>query len=346
MDPAAALDRIAFLLERQGAVTYRVQAFRTAASVLDQLPPDALRERAARGTLGRLKGLGPKTTRVIEEALAGQRPAYLATLEQEAGGPLVEGERGRALRRALRGDCHLHSDWSDGGSPIAAMARTARDLGHAWCALTDHSPRLTVARGLTAERLRQQLDVVAELNEELAPFRLLTGIECDILDDGSLDQEPELLDRLDVVVASVHSKLRMDRGPMTRRLLAAVRNPLVDVLGHCTGRQLTGKGRPESAFDAAEVFAACAAHRTAVEINCRPDRLDPPRRLLRQALDAGALLAIDSDAHAPGQLDWQIYGCARAEECGVPAGRVVTTWTARQLTTWTRTGRTPRRTDA
>ena len=199
--------------------------------------------------------------------------------------------------------------------------------------LTDHSPRLTVARGLSPERLREQLEVVAEVNELVAPFRLLTGIECDILLDGSLDQEEELLAGLDVVVASVHSKLRMPRAEMTRRMIAAVRNPLVDVLGHCTGRLRSS--RPESEFDADAVFAACAESGTAVEINCRPERLDPPRRLLRRAVDAGVFFSIDTDAHAPGQLDWQINGCLRAAECGVPAERVINTWQTDELLRWT-----------
>ena len=208
------------------------------------------------------------------------------------------------LLGSLRGDCHSHSDWSDGGSPIREMAEAARDLGHEYLVLTDHSARLTVAHGLNAERLRAQLDVLAELNEELAPFRILTGIEVDILEDGSLDQELDLLAELDVVVASVHSKLRMESPAMTERMLAAVESPHTDILGHCTGRLITGRGRAQSTFDADAVFAACARTGTAVEINSRPERQDPPQDLLRQAVALGCSFSIDTDAHAPGQLGW------------------------------------------
>jgi putative hydrolase len=214
------------------------------------------------------------------------------------------------------------------------MAETARSLGHEYVALTDHSPRLTVASGLSAERLRRQLDEVVRLNVELAPFRILTGIEVDINLDGSLDQEDDLLDRLDIVVASVHSKLRMPREQMTERMLTAIANPRTNVLGHCTGRIVVGRGRPESEFDAGAVFEACRRFDVAVEINSRPERLDPPKRLLRLAVEAGCRFAIDTDAHAPGQLGWQICGCERAAACGVAADTVINTLSAADLAAW------------
>jgi putative hydrolase len=336
-DPVADLRRIAFLLERAHESSYRVRAFRGAAAALAKLDPAAIESRAGAGTLTDVKGVGDVTARCIVESLSGEEPVYLRRLEATGGVPVAEG--GAALCAALRGDCHTHSDWSDGGSPIREMAETARALGHEYIVLTDHSPRLTVANGLSAERLERQLDVVAELNGELAPFRILTGIEVDILDDGSLDQSDELLGRLDVVVASVHSKLRMPRAEMTKRMLAAVANPHTDILGHCTGRNVTsqgrgGKTRPESEFDADAVFAACAEHGVAVEVNSRPERLDPPKRLLRLAVEAGCLVSIDTDAHAPGQLDWLPFGCERAAACGVPAETVVNTWPADDLVRW------------
>lgn len=328
MDAHGALVRIAFLLERDNASTYRVQAFRSAAAVLARMSPDDVARRAKAGTLTDLRGIGKTTATAIAEAAAGGVPAYLRELE-DADTPLdhaLDDAGARRLYDALRGDLHSHSDWSDGGSPIEEMAVTARAMGHEYLALTDHSPRLTVARGLTAERLLRELDVVETVNARLAPFRLLTGIEVDILEDGSLDQRDDLLRRLDIVVASVHSKLRMPRAEMTRRMLTAVRDPRVTVLGHCTGRMVTGgRKRPPSQFDAEAVFAACADSGVAVEINCRPERLDPPMELLRAAVDAGCLFSVDTDAHAPGQLDWRPYGCARAAEAGVPAGRVINT---------------------
>ena len=340
-DPASALRRIAFLLERTLADTFKVKAFRGAAARVLATPAEELAERAAAGTLKELEGIGKATEAVILESLAGRVPAYLLDLEREAG-PLVTG--GEDLRKQLRGDLHTHSDWSDGGSPIQEMVITAVQVGHEYMALTDHSPRLKVANGLSAARLTQQLGVVDAVNAHLdGGFRLLKGIEVDILDDGELDQSEEMLGRLDVVVASVHSKLRMDAGPMTRRMVAAVQNPRTNVLGHCTGRLVRGgRGtRPQSEFDARAVFEACAEHRVAVEINSRPERQDPPDELVGLALELGCLFSIDSDAHAPGQLDFLDYGAARAYALRVPQERIVTTWPLDALLAWAGGERTP-----
>ncbi len=332
MKPAEALRNIAYLLEAEGAETYKVQAFRRAASTVDDVAPEELARLEEQGRLETLAGVGKSTAAVISEALSGSVPDYLHALEERAteppGGPVGE------LLRSLRGDCHSHSNWSDGGSPIDEMARSALELGHEYLVLTDHSPRLTVANGLSAEDLRRQIEVVAKVNEVLAPFRLLTGIEVDILDDGALDQEDELLDQLGVVVASVHSKLRMEKAEMTKRMVAAVENPRVDILGHCTGRRIVGRQRPQSSFDHEAVFAACAASGTAVELNSRPDRRDPPEELIRVAAAAGCQFSIDSDAHAPGQLSWLRLGCEQAVEAGVPAESIVNTKPLGEFLAW------------
>jgi putative hydrolase len=333
--PVAALRRIAFLLERGREETYKVKAFRAAAEVILPLDPAEVAERARNGTLRELPGIGASTAEVISDAVAGKMPARLAELEARSGGPLVSG--GEEIRAALRGDLHAHSDWSDGGSPIEEMAFTAIELGHEYLVLTDHSPRLKVANGLSVARLTRQLDVVEAINDHLdGGFRLLRGIEVDILDDGGLDQTEEMLARLDVRVASVHSKLAMDSIPMTKRMIGAIANPFTNVLGHCTGRLVTGNRgtRKQSEFDARAVFEACVEYDVAVEINSRPERRDPPTRLLELAIETGCLFSIDSDAHAPGQLDFQVYGCARAEELGLEAERIVNTWPAERLREW------------
>lgn len=338
MEPIEALERVVYLQDRGLLPTQKTAAFLKAADIVRGLADGELERRIADGTLTDLPGIGKSTAEVIVQAAAGEVPRRIVELEASTEIPLGPGA---AIRAALKGDCHSHSTWSDGGASIETMARTAIDLGHEYLVVTDHSPRLTVAHGLNRDRLLAQLDEIDALNERLAPFRLLTGIEVDILADGALDQDEDLLGRLDVVVASVHSKLKMERREMTQRMVMAVASPHVDILGHCTGRKVRGFGadqeeiRPQATFDPEIVFAACARFDTAVEINCRPERQDPPPDLLDLALDWDCKISIDTDAHAPGQLEFQKYGCDKAAEHGIEPERIVNTWPADDLLAWT-----------
>ena len=339
MTPLEALERVAYLQDRGLLPSQKTAAFLRAAEVVRALPEGELEHRVQTGTLLDLPAVGASTGEVIVQALQGRVPDRIARLEQETQIPLGDGA---PLRAAIKGDCHTHSTWSDGGAPIETMARAAQALGHEYLVVTDHSPRLTIAHGLNRDRLLAQLDEIARLNAELAPFRILTGIEVDILVDGELDQDEDLLGQLDLVVASVHAKLGMEAHHMTERILKAVASPHVDILGHCTGRKVKGFGdalreiRARSAFDTQLVFDACAAYGTAVEINCRPERQDPPPELLDQALDAGCLISIDTDAHSPGHLEFLSYGCDKAVAHGIDPDRILNTWDADRLVAWTR----------
>ena len=335
-ESVTALREIAFWLDRAGSDARKAQAFRRSADIVAAMPAAERERRRRTATWGDVPGLGPTSVGVIVAAEAGSVPDYLARVRAAGEVPLTDG--GRTLLPLLKGDCHTHTHESDGSAPLEEMAATARLLGREYLVVTDHSPRLTVARGLSEERLLDQGRRIDEFNTTGPGIRLLKGIEVDILDDGSLDQTPAALATLDVVVASVHSKLQMDAESMTHRMVSAVANPRTSILGHCTGRLVAGgRGRrTESRFDAEVVFEACRMFDVAVEINARPERRDPPTRLLELARDMGCLFSIDTDAHAPGQLTFLAYGAERAEAAGIDPDRIVSTWPVERLLAWCR----------
>jgi len=330
--PGAALREISYWLDRSRSDSRRSTAFRNSARILDAMSTEEYETRAAAGSWSEVAGIGPSSAGVIGATIAGTVPDYLAKL-RAAVRPLTTG--GETLRTRLRGDLHCHTEASDGSAPLEEMVAAAAGLGHEYLLVTDHSPRLTVAHGLSAERLAEQGRRIDALNAS-SPVRVLKGIEVDILDTGALDQEPAALAALDVVVASVHSKLNQDAESMTLRMVGAIANPRTNVLGHCTGRLVTGERglRNESRFDAEVVFEACRQFGVAVEINSRPERRDPPTRLLELARDIGCLFSIDTDAHAPGQLEFLAHGCERAEAAGIGADRIVNTWPVAELLDW------------
>lgn len=335
MTPVAAIEQAIHYLDRARDGGFKLKAYVRALDVLRGLPDGEIERRAHDGTLTGLDGIGASIARLVTDVVRTGTSPKLDELAISTAVPVSAAAL--PYRAALRGDCHLHSTWSDGGAPLDAMVSTARSLGHEYLVVTDHSARLTVAHGLDRERLLAQLDELDRVRERTPGIRILSGMEVDILEDGSLDLDDDLLARLDVVVASVHSKLRQDGALMTERMVRAVQSPHVDILGHCTGRMIDSDGgvkRPQSSFDAERVFAACRDHRTAVEINCRPERLDPPDPLLRLAVDLGCWFSVDSDAHSTGQLEWQALGCEMAARCGVPPDRILNALTADELLAW------------
>ncbi len=337
---AGSLREYAFWLERSMAASHRVQAYRRAADVADALTPAEAAALQTSAQWQTLASFGPSTAGFAELVVSGSVPPKLAAARLEGATSLDPA--GDELGRSLRGDLHTHTSASDGGSPMWEMAEAADRLGREYLAITDHSPRLRIANGLSRERLLAQWEEMQRIQPDFA-CRLLRGIEVDILADGSLDQADDMLAGTDVVVASIHSDLRADTDTMTQRMVAAVSNPHTLVLGHCTGRRNRGDGtwRPESQFDAEMVFSACEMFGVAVEINSRPERQDPPMPLLELARDLGCLFAINTDAHAPGQLEFWSLGAARAAQAGIPAHHIINTWPVDELLAHARRRRPP-----
>jgi len=248
----------------------------------------------------------------------------------------------------LRGDLHSHSDWSDGRQPIEVMAEHARRRGYAYQVLTDHSQSLAIARGLSPERVAEQAIVLAGLNarfaaEEVAGtapretpaegFRLLHGCELEVRADGDLDFEDELLARFDLVVASVHVARRQSRAELTRRTLNAIRSPHVDVIAHPSGRKIGQRDDLDLDWDA--VYEAAARTGTALEMNGSPPRLDLAVERARRAVSVGCLLAIDSDAHDIGELDYVRWGISQARRAWVTPEVVLNTRSRADILAWT-----------
>jgi DNA polymerase (family 10) len=228
----------------------------------------------------------------------------------------------------VRGDTHTHSDWTDGVDSIEVMARAARDLGHEYIVLTDHSPSLGVTRGLTPDRVEAQRIEIARLNAELGPFRILHGTELEIRADASLDYPDDLLARFDVVIASIHTGRGQSSEQLTRRALAAIENPHVDVIAHPSGRIVNR--RDPLPLDWPAVFEAAARSRTALEINGSP-RLDLDDSLARAAGRAGARLTLASDAHRTEELGQQRYAVDLARRAWLTADQLLATRSADEL---------------
>jgi putative hydrolase len=323
-EAAAWLAEIAYLLRRRED-QHRARAFTRVARMLVELRPDLDAMRTPE-QLTSLPGVGSGIARSLAELIETGRSTYLERLREEvdagAGAihqpaveitPLVDG--------GYRGDLHCHTDWSDGGSTVVGMALAARARGYEYLAVTDHSPRITVVNGLGPERLLAQRRMIEEANQEVDGVTIIQGCEVDILEDGSLDLPDEALAALDLVIASPHVKLSMERSRMTERMLRAVEHPEVDMVGHPTGRRPGSRAGAD--YDFERVFAVAAARGVVMEIDCDPARMDLSPELARRAAELGCWLSLDSDAHAPDQFVYTDLGLWSVSRAGVSKDRIV-----------------------
>ena len=224
----------------------------------------------------------------------------------------------------IRGDLHVHTNATDGSEPLEAMVEAARRRGYAFVGISDHSVSATVARGLTAEHALERRDRVRELNRSLKGFTVLLGTECDIVEAGEMDYPDEVLKELDYVIASVHSRFTLPQKEQTARVVAAVQNPHVDVLGHPTTRQIGWRGPIQLDLD--DVFKACAKAGTAIEVDADPRRMDLSAAQARAAKNAGCTIAVDTDSHASGNLAWMRFGVGTARRAWLTPDDVLNTW--------------------
>ena len=308
------LAEIAYRLRHDPEQAYRSRAYGKAAATLNRLKPDLATLRAE-GRLESIEGIGAGIAKVLVELLDTGSSAYAEGLREAAGEPAPSPAAAGVNPALLRGDLHSHTDWSDGGATVLEMARAAKARGYSYLAITDHSPRIRVVNGLGPERVAAQAAVIRQAMDQLEGFTILRGIECDILEDGSLDLPDEVLAELDVVVISPHVKLKMEPAAMTERMLRAVSNPHADIVGHPTGRRLGT--RPGATYDFEAVFRQAARSRTAMEMDCDPARMDLSPELARLAADCGCRLSLDSDAHSPDQFAYVDSGAWMAHQAGI-----------------------------
>jgi putative hydrolase len=315
---AQALSEIGYLLRQQEKERFRAKAFSAAAWSIALERPD-LDKLARSDSLTSIEGVGEGIARVLKDLVENGRSRYLDRLRDLMKQPPMPDET-ELDYSDYHGDVHSHTTWSDGRATMLEMAEGARAHGYSYFGVTDHSPRITVVHGLNAERLLAQSQEMAEVQKQVDGVTLLQGIEVDILEDGALDLPDAVLEILDVVIASPHVKLRTEPAAMTERMMRAVTNPHVDVIGHPTGRR--PGSREGASYDFEAVFKEAAARGVALEIDCDPARMDLSPELARMARDLGCDFVLSSDAHAPAELAYVPMAMWMARRAGIPKERI------------------------